>query len=82
MYTKKHRTETKNFDKEEQSWITYTKYTLKAYNSTLSKTVQQYCTESERLVTFEMFCFMKYLLALYQNFDGYVIKTFLLHPLL
>ena len=57
-----HRTETNNFDKEEQSWITYTKYTLKAYNSTLSNTAQQYFTESELLVTFEIFCLMKYLI--------------------
>lgn len=56
-----HRTETNNFDKEEQSWITYAKYTLKAYNSTLSNTVQQYFTELELLVTFEIFCLMKYL---------------------
>ena len=70
-----HRTETNNFDKEEQNWITYAKYTLKAYNSTLSNTVQQYFTELELLVTFEIFCLMKYLSIssklwwlFYQNF--------------
>lgn len=56
------RTENNNFAKEEQCWIVYTNYTLKAYNSTLTKTVQ-HCKKLELLHTFQIFPFMKYLLV-------------------